>query len=227
MKITKRQLTNFLKNTVINEAAARSWDQYLKATPKGKAVKDMWDSVQKNKENIVNKDSNVSPAKFDNSYQGWVKWYNACRKDAETMKALGKSAGSHISPEEMQDVYSAYLPPGKTGDEEVDNLIASIFSTGNEPATIVALRKARRQDANIGTKLFNAGAKGEDLKKADMQVIQNMLDKGNIDASQKAGQSHAGDFNPEKDAIKQKLQRESKLTRREIRNIVESIARRQ
>lgn len=212
MKITKKNLYRLLRESVISEAAS-DWDQYLKQTRDGAKVKQTWELVQKNKDKSVS-ESDVDIRKFENSYMGWVKWYNTCRKNSDVMNALGKKPGSHISPDEMMIVYASMMPPGNADtsqqdEDKVEDLVTAIFDTGQETDRIKALRKARKENPKAVERVFKASAQGKKVDRAlfkDLESIYEFFE--NIDHK-----------------YKNKKMKESFLSRRDLRRLIERLAK--
>lgn len=215
MKITKKNLYKLLRESVISEAAS-DWDEYLKQTKSGAKVKQTWELVQKNKDKSVS-DSDVDIRKFENSYMGWVKWYNTCRKNSEIMNALGKKPGSHISPDEMMIVYASMIPPGdadtsQQDEDEVEDFVTAIFDTGQETDRIKALRKARKENPKAVERVFKSSALGEKVDPTLFKDIESIYKF--FEPLQKYKENRRGE-----EKIK-----ESFLNRRALRRLVERIA---
>ena len=258
MKMSKNKLNQLLRESVLSEqmsvptsgemggsgskpapkkkSGAKDWDQYLKATSDGAKVKSMWDLVQDNKERIKS-NSKSSPEKFDDSYRGWVKWYNTCRKDQEIMKALGKKAGSHITADEMTVVYASFLPPNDDAKDEVDEVFASIFDTGvPEAAKIQALRLVGEKDVQaildmtggvITPKELSDKIKQDTLEKLQalsdkFKKSRESFDKEQAEKQQQRVKDFDASLNRPKTKNESHQRRSKKLTRGDIRMIIEA-----
>ena len=104
---------------MINEATkkANNWAEYV-ATGKDNTSKTLrkkiqikWSLVAGNDKLYPEKsDVSYSPGNFDNTYDGWVKWYKACSASPKAMSFIGKSANESISPSEMITLYTKMIP---------------------------------------------------------------------------------------------------------------------
>jgi len=272
--MSRRKLYNLLRESVISEQSpdqptsggfgsgappakpspktgAKDWDQYVKATSKGEKVGDSWELIQNNIDRIQS-NSKSSPANFDNSYSGWVRWYNSCRKDKEIMSSLGKNVGAHISPAEMLVVYASFIPPKSSDKQIVSNLVGDIFNTGvKEGERIKVFRAAmlakRAEDAKAFLEsLINGAESEEDIleklareSREEIEKMQREFEKKSkafnkqsqeeLEKNKKEFEDNLyvpdgkGGYRKKKDIKNESYRRRTKkLTRGQIRNIVES-----
>ena len=113
-KITRRELRR-----LINEAPkkANNWAEYV-ATGKNNTAKTLRKKIQINWALVANNDKlypadskkSYAPGNFENTYDGWVKWYKACSASSDAMKLIDKRANEAISPTEMIELYLKIIP---------------------------------------------------------------------------------------------------------------------
>lgn len=96
-----RLVESYLKEYNTDPNAAKTWDKYVSKTNSshgnelGTKIRDGWAELV---------DLNIIDSE-DGTYKKWVNWYRTQTEDETIMTLLGKSTGSHISPEEVLTIY--------------------------------------------------------------------------------------------------------------------------